>query len=67
METTINLNVELDWTTHPSHEGTTDEIIPETIELNAVSVWVEGRKVNILHALNHELIEELESEILNKI
>lgn len=67
METTINLNVELDWTVRPSHEGTTDEIIPETIELNSVKVWVDGKQVEIIHALNHELIEELESEILNKI
>ena len=67
METTINLNVELDWVVIPSHEGTVDEIIGETIELNSVKVWVDGKQVEIIHALNHELIEELESEILNKI
>ena len=67
METSINLDVTLDWTVHPSHEGTIDEIIGETIELNSVKVWVDGKQVEIIHALNHELIEDLEAEILNKI
>jgi hypothetical protein len=67
METQIYLDVELDWITHPSHEGTTDEIIPETIELRSVKTWVDNKQVEIIHALTPDQILSLEEEISNKI
>jgi len=62
---TIDLRIPLDvkYELIPAHEGTTDEIIPESICLTSVKF----RGVEIMPVMNQDEIEELIYEVSNEI
>ena len=58
------MNLKVDYVIIPAHEGTTDEIIPETIDITSVKIG----DLEIKDALSQEdidiLIENVSNEIL---
>lgn len=61
METELLLKVTVEYDVIPSHEGTTDEIIPETINIKSVKIG-ETEIIKEIHPHDIENLEILAKE-----
>jgi len=63
MKTNINIDVVIDWELIPAHEGTTDEIIGESINIKSVMFG----DIDITNSLSPDEIRNLEAEVYGAI
>ena len=63
MKLTLSLDLDVDYDIEPAHEGTTDEIIPERV--NVKQVLLNG--LDITQSLSSDDIEELEGQLINEL
>ena len=65
-ETTLNVNVRIKWEVVPAHDGTTDETIPERVNITSVVITEGNHEIEISQALSADTIEMLEAEAMQE-
>lgn len=66
IESSINANTIVGYSVIPAHEGTTDEIIPDRVEIKFVKVIGNGKEIDITETIHSDYFEVLEAEVIQK-